>query len=209
MVQRFRATFLLLTLLAGVTLSPGCMSSVFGTPPVYSLPVSETQVPEQVATVVTVADMALVPDDLPSGYSLKDRSIIAYDEIGQLAHDLRWMQGYRVVYYRLERYHNDITGIRQIIGIYPQESINRVYAIEKESLLEDVNGTRKYEIPFPKIGEKSIAVRIIEPGDPRNLVVYSVLFTKNNVCEHITMGGTATDYETLKSIALRAAEKIR
>ncbi|MFA4859422.1 hypothetical protein [Methanoregula sp.] len=207
MVQGLRATILLLVIILGTAVSPGCLSSVFGSPEVYIPPVVVTPVPEQVTRVVTVGDMALGPGDLPADYSLKDRSVIAYDETGQLAHDLGWIHGYRVVYYRLNHDNDDITGIRQVIGMYPAASINRVYEIEKELLFEE-SGMKKYEIPFPRIGEKSIAVRIIEPGDPRNLVVYSVVFIKNNIFEQITMGGTATDYETLKSIAITAADKI-
>ena len=66
-----------------------------------------------------------------------------------------------------------------------------------------------HEIPFPTIGDMSIAFRGSYDNDPNNFVVYSVLFTKKNVYEKITMTGTTTDYETLKDIAQRAAEKIR
>jgi hypothetical protein len=41
------------------------------------------------------------------------------------------------------------------------------------------------------------------------MVVYTVLFTKKNVYEKITMGGTTTDYEILKDIGRKAGEKIR
>lgn len=210
MADGIRAAIILLALLAGMAVSPGCLSTIFGAPPVYSPPATAaTPTPENPSATVPVAELALLPEDIPENYALKDRSVIAYDEIGQLAHDLGWYQGYRVVYFRLNHESEDITGIRQVIGIYPLESIGRVYAIEKDDLLEETDGTKRYEVPFPKIGDKSIAVRITEPGDPRNQVVYSVLFTKKNICEQITMGGTATDYETLKSIAIRAADRIR
>jgi hypothetical protein len=35
-------------------------------------------------------------------------------------------------------------------------------------------------------------------------VTYTVIFTKKNVFEKITMAGTNTDYETLKRLAQRA-----
>ncbi|WP_321507024.1 hypothetical protein [uncultured Methanoregula sp.] len=209
MAEGVRPAIILLILITAMAISPGCLSTVFGAPPVYNTPVIVTPSPETPATIQPVAEMALVPDDLPRSYSMKDRSIISYDETGQITRELGWMGGYRVVYLRLDHESDDITGIRQVIGIYPPESINRVYKIEREALLGQANGARLYEIPFPKIGSNSIAIRVIEPGDPRDLVVYSILFTKNNVCEQITMGGTATDYETLKSIAIRAADKIR
>jgi len=203
------AAISLLALVAGLVVSSGCLSALFGPPPAISRPeITATPTPESPAATLHAADMALAPEDVPDRYSLKDRSVIAYDEVGQLSRDLGWMQGYRVVYYHQNLGTDDVTGVRQVIAIYPQESITRVYAVEKDSLLEGVNGIKKYEIPFPRIGEKSIAVRVIDPADPRDMVVYSVLFTKKNVCEQITMGGTTTDYETLKSLAILAADRI-
>jgi hypothetical protein len=209
MAQGICATIILCALVAGAAVSPGCLSSFFGPLPADNPPVAaEIPAPESTTATVHPSEMALAPDNLPADYSLKDRSVIAYDEIGQLDHELGWIQGYRVVYVRLSHGNDDITGIRQVIGIYTPDSINRVFAIDKEALLEQANDTKRYEIAFPKIGDNSIAVRITSPEDPRNLVVYSVLFTKKNICEQITMGGTATDYETLKSLAIQAADKI-
>ncbi|MFA4877678.1 MAG: hypothetical protein WC586_09715 [Methanoregula sp.] len=209
MAEGYKTDFILLVVIVGIAISPGCLSAVIGTPPSYNVPETVTPSPVIPAGTQTVAEMALAPEDLPAVYFLKDRSVIAYDETGQLARELGWMQGYRVVYFRLNHDSDDITGVRQVIGIYPPQNINRVFAIEKDALLEPSNGTTRYEIPFPKIGNNSIAIRVIEPGNSRDLIVYSVLFTKNNVCEQITMGGTATDYEILKSIGMRAADKIR
>jgi len=209
MIQGFPATVVLCTLLAGTALVPGCLSSVFGAPPAYVAQVSAAPTPVIPVTMVPLADMALGGDDLPTDYTIKDRSMMAYGETGQLTRDLGWIQGYRVVYFRINRQSNDITAIRQVIGIYTADSIGRVYSIEKDALLEETNGTKRYEIAFPRIGDKSIAVRILEPDSPRNSAVYSVLFIKNNICEQITMGGTATDYETLKALAIRAADRIR
>jgi hypothetical protein len=209
MAQGFPVTVLLCTILAGTALFAGCLSSVFGEPPAYPAQVPVTPPSETPVNRAPLADMALVAEDLPIEYTIKDRSVIAYEETSQLSRDLGWIQGYRVIYFRTNHQSSDITAIRQVIGIYTAESIERVYAVEKEALLEEVDGTKKYEIAFPKLGDKSIAVRIIEPGSPRESVVYSVLFIKGNVFEQITMGGTATDYEIVKVLAIRAADRIR
>jgi len=211
MAKGFRAAIVLFILIAGLAVSSGCLSTFFGPPPAITRPpaaVTATPSPESPTATLHAAEMALAPEDIAGDYSLRDRSVIAYDEVGQLSRDMGWIQGYRVVYYHQNLGNDDVTGIRQVIAIYPLESINRVYSIEKDSLLLQENGTKKYMIPFPRIGDKSIAIRVIEPEDPRDMVVYSVLFVKKNVCEQITMGGTTTDYESLKSLAIRAADRI-
>jgi hypothetical protein len=45
--------------------------------------------------------------------------------------------------------------------------------------------------------------------DSRNFAVYTVIFKKKNVFEIITMEGTTTDYETLKDVVRKAADKIQ
>jgi hypothetical protein len=133
-----------------------------------------------------------------------------FPEVTQLTRDLGWRQGYFVSFYRINKEKDDQTGIRQSINIFPIENMNKIFSIEKEDMKSraDRSGTI-YEIPFPTIGDTSIAFRGTDANDPNNFVVYSVLFTKKNVYEKITMTGTSTDYEVLKDIAQRAAEKIR
>jgi hypothetical protein len=40
-------------------------------------------------------------------------------------------------------------------------------------------------------------------------MTYTIVFTKKDVLEQIEMRGTTTDYEVLKDITARAAQKIR
>ena len=42
---------------------------------------------------------------------------------------------------------------------------------------------------------------------PLDLAVYTVIFKKKNVLETITMAGTTTDYETLKAVVRKAADR--
>jgi hypothetical protein len=129
--------------------------------------------------------------------------------LSQLAHDLGWQQGYRVTFYRMNPEKDDLTDIRQSISVYPQENMNKVYALGTEELLSGENGTTWHEIPFPAIGDQSIAFRKTRVGDPLDLAEYTVIFKKKNVFETITMGGTTTDYETLKDVVRKAADKIQ
>jgi len=180
-------------------------------PPTPQLTPRPTIQPTQESTTATnqASDMALQLSDIPADYILKDRSVVAYPEVSQLARDLGWRQGYMVSFYRLNKEKDDMTGIRQSVNVYPLENLNTVYSIEKDAMLSVANGTTRYEIPFPAIGDTSIAFRETRAGDPYDMAVYTVLFTKKNVYEKITMGGTTTDYEILKDIARKAAEKIR
>ncbi|MEI8331248.1 MAG: hypothetical protein WCF90_06325 [Methanomicrobiales archaeon] len=42
-----------------------------------------------------------------------------------------------------------------------------------------------------------------------DIAVYTVIFSKKNVFETVTMGGTTTDYEMLKEIVRKAADEIQ
>jgi hypothetical protein len=154
--------------------------------------------------------MALQLSDMNPDYSIKDRSVMISPEVIQLARDLGWRQGYFVLFYRLNKDKDDETFIRQSISIFPLENMNKVFTIEKEDMKSRSAGSGTFhEMPFPTISDRSIAFRGSNDNDPASPVVYTVLFTKKDVYEKITMTGTTTDYETLKDIAQRAAEKIR
>ncbi len=199
-----RAAFILVTFLL---CSAGCLDSFAGEPPYKA----ETPAPTTVPTTETPrlpeqsSDMALRPSDLPSEYILQDRSVMALPEVSQLARQLGWMQGYYVSFYRRNTNTNDITRIRQSVSIFSSESINGIFLLEKEELKnQQMSPGSRYEIPFPAVGERSIAFRETNPIDPERPVTYTVIFTKKNVFEKITMSGTNTDYETLKRLAQRA-----
>lgn len=191
--------------------SSGCLSTQSEKPAALPGPIPTLQpTPESETSTIPPSDMALQLTDIPSDYILKDRSVVVSPEVTQLTRDLGWRQGYFVSFYRINKEKDDQTGIRQSINIFPLENMNKVFSIEKEDMKSRADGSGTlYEIPFPAIGDTSIAFRGSNVNDPYYFAVYSVLFTKKNVYEKITMTGTSTDYEVLKDIAQRAAEKIR
>jgi hypothetical protein len=203
---RFIALILIVVL--GVS-STGCLSPAPTTLPQQTPLPAITPIPDSTSATVQPGEMALQLTDIPSDYLLKDRSVVAFAEVASLTRDLGWQRGYRVTFYRMNREKDDLTGIRQTISVYPPENIDKVYDIETEGIISQQNGTRRYEIPFPAVGDNSIAFRETRVGDPQELAVYTIIFTKKNVFETITMGGTTTDYETLKDVVLKAADKIR
>lgn len=196
-----------LILVTCILCSAGCLETPSGEPPQKTetpapaiIPTPETpRLPEQ------SSDMALQPSDLPSDYILQDRSVMALQEVSQLARELGWRQGYYVSFYRRISNTNDFTRVRQSVSIFSSDSINGVFLLEKEELKDQqITPGSRYEIPFPAVGERSIAFRETNPVDPDRPVTYTVIFMKKNVYEKITMSGTNTDYETLKRLALRA-----
>ncbi|WP_292347992.1 MULTISPECIES: hypothetical protein [unclassified Methanoregula] len=189
--------------------SAGCLDTLSGEPQTPAA----TPVPTTVITTVQPtwvppeqsSDMALQPSDLPSDYVLQDRTVMALHDVSQIARELGWRQGYYVSYYRRNANNNEITRIRQSVSIFRSEDINGIYLLAKEDLKEQkLTPGSRYEIPFPQVGDRSIAFRETSPFDTEHPVTYTVIFTKKNVFEKITMSGTNTDYETLKRLVLRA-----
>lgn len=191
--------------------STGCSSSpqiqTVQTPtPSPTVPV----VPESRTVTLPPSGMALQLADMNPDYSIKDRSVMISPEVTRLAQGLGWRQGYFVLFYRLDKDKDDQTFVRQSINIFPIENMNKVFTIEKEDMKSRSGSSGTFrEMPFPTIGDTSIAFRGSNDNDPFEVGEYSVIFTKKDVYEKITMTGTTTDYETFKDIALKAAEKIR
>ena len=212
MESGFCSSILLVFLTCMCTLSAGCLSDFFGPAPLpaTTIPVTVTApTPESPVATLPAADMALQLTDLPSDYTLRDRTAIAYAGVSQIFRDLGWRQGYGVSFYRLDKDMDDMTTIAQEIHVYPLENMNKVYSLEKDALLPPDDDATDYQVPFPQQGDRSIAWREIRSGDDGTIVTYTVIFTKKNVYEKISMAGTTTDYETLKDIAGKAASKIR
>ncbi len=203
-----RAALILVTFLL---CSAGCLDTLAGQPPVTTgtpvpTPVPTTEIPPVPrVSQEPSSDMALQPPDLPSDYTLQDRTVIALPEVSQLARQLGWQQGYYVSLYRRNNNNEIITRIWQSVNIFSSEDINGIFLLEKEELKKErLTPGIRYEIPFPAIGERSIAFRETNPLDPERPVTYTVIFTKKNVYEKITMSGTSTDYELVKRLAQRA-----
>jgi hypothetical protein len=206
--MKIRSIALTLAVLMVIS-SAGCLSQTPASPPPQTPLPSTLPTPVSTSAIVQPGDMALQLSDMPSDYLLKDRTVIAYSEVSPLAHDLGWRQGYTVMFYRVNREKDDMTGIRQSISVYPPENIGKVYDLETEGIISGLSSSTRYEIPFPKIGDQSIAYRETRVGDPLDFAVYTIIFSKKNVFETITMGGTSTDYETLKDVVRKAADKIQ
>jgi hypothetical protein len=197
-----------------------CIDTFFGEPepekalaPVVeeTTPATDIQpAPERATSTISLSDLALQSSDLPADYLLKERSVMVSLEVTQLMRDLGWRQGYSASFYRVNRKKEDFTSLVQSISIFPPETINRVFLVEQEELAAraESSGTLN-EIPFPATGDQSFAYRQTDLTDPEHQVVYTIIFTRKNVYEKIIMTGTTLDYETLKVVAQKAADRVR
>ena len=210
-MERRSSSYILLVILTVMCAgSAGCLSTLFGQAPHYNAttPVA-TPATESPVALLPAADMALQLSDMPSDYILRDRTAIAYAGVSQLFRDLGWRQGYQVSYYRMDKDLGEITGIIQEINVYPPDNIREVYELEKEALVPPEDNATGYQVPFPLQGDRSIAWRETRGSGYGTIVTYTVMFTKKNVYEKISMTGTATDYETLKDLVQRSVARIR
>ncbi len=199
-------------IMMAMLVSMGCLST--GSQPVTApTPAPEpTVLPTKESPVSTVlpGEMALQLSDIPSDYILKDRSDSIYAEQDQLSRDLGWRLGYSVTFYRINLEKYDLTGLRQIIAVYPLKNMNKVFELAQDEMESGANGTiTVHELPLYRIGDESVAYKTEDSRDPDHPAVYSILFIKKDVFEKLEMGGTTTDYETLKLLANTAAGKIR
>jgi hypothetical protein len=168
-------------------------------------------VPDSTVSITGPSGMALQLADLPSDYILKDRSEISYMEMSQLSRDLGWREGYSVTFYRMNQKKFDMTGLRQTIGLYSSPNMNRVLDMAKEEIVNPADGGTGtvYDLPLARIGDASSAYKSENTSAPYHQPVYTILFIKNDVFETLEMGGTTTDFETLKNVARIAADKIK
>jgi len=212
MERGYRTYGLLAVLLAcACTVSAGCL---LGIDAPASLPAAAaetivTPAPESDAATIMPAAMAFQPADLPADYILRDRAATAYAGVDQVFRDLGWLQGYQVTFYRLDPDRDDMTRVTQEIGIYAPGTVKEVYSLEKDRLLPLEDNATDYQIPFPQLGDRSTAWRESRSGEYGTVVTYTVIFTKKNVYERISMSGTSTDYEILKALAQTAAARIQ
>lgn len=210
MGHRIGILLLPLVLCCSMLASAGCIAEVTTSPAVQTiLTPSPSPSPESPIVPVSISGLSLQREDLPSGYILKDRTMTAYAATGQIFRDLGWQQGYRVSYYRMDKNTDDITYIIQDIEIYPSDTVKDVYSLRKEVLLPAEESSTGYQVPFPVTGDRSVAWREVRVSGTVPIVVYTVIFTKKNVYEEITMTGTTTDYELLRELVATAARKIR
>jgi hypothetical protein len=149
------------------------------------------------------SDLILQLSDLPSNFTIKERTERVRSDLDEDAKNLGWKKGYYVRFAKGETL-LDITVINHAISIYPIDNISKVLDIPRKS---DENVTFD-ELSNPNIGDKSKAFRVTEKTGLETRS-YLIEFNKMDVYEYIYMSGTSTDYELLKDLAKKAEAKIK
>ena len=202
-------------IIVGILICTLCTAGCFLLDPAPQVVPPPTQVtlpstPESRTATVEPSAMALQLADLPDGYVIRERSEVAYADINPLARDEGWKKGYYVSFYRMNTQNYDITGITQQISVYPSDRIRIIFEEVKSGVESRANASVSVtELPFPKTGDRAIALRLTDANDQYGIMTYTVIFYKKDVLEQIEMKGTTTDYEVLKNIAGTAAGRIR
>jgi len=174
----------------------------------YNKP-SESQgcTPPRVATK-EMSEMVLQQSDMPAdgNWSLKARTERLKVDMGPEALANGWEKGYVVAYLRIgSQGLFDITGVNNGLSIYPLDKISKVIGTGYVSTAN----TTFDEMSKPNIGDDSRAWRVTETDAyGTQTVSYSIEFIKMNVYEYLDMRGTATDFELLKSLAKKAADRV-
>lgn len=149
------------------------------------------------------SDLILQLSDLPSNFTIKERTERVSSDVSENARNLSWKKGYYGRFAKVETL-LDMTVIEHTISIYPIDNISKVLDIPMES--------NEYvtfeELSNPNIGDKSRAFRVTEKSGLETRYNF-IQFNKMDVHETLYMRGTSTDYELLKELAKKAEAKIK
>jgi hypothetical protein len=150
------------------------------------------------------SEMVLQVSDLPEGYVLKDRAPRVKSDVSDEGLNLGWEGGYYITFMKGSGSLLDSSIIGQAISIYPIENISKTLSEPQN------NENITYEkIDIEKIGDNSVAHKVTtKDGFLGDVVTYEVEFTKKNVYEDFVTAGVGNDFELLKELAKKAADKI-
>ena len=182
-----------------------------------------------------LAGFALLPADVPQGFSLAESREKGRGEVSDLALDLGWSGGYVARYEIAGGNGSEITVLSQNIALYPAEKMTGIvdYVQNAERTLQEYEIS---DLPDPGIGDLSRAwvaygtgvepepdtgqsgsagssVPAMDPaGSPaaaagQDPAYYEIIFTKGDVFEVLRMSGPSADYTTLLGTAQAAYGK--
>jgi hypothetical protein len=209
-------------ILAGVAVfTAGCTQAT-------GLVLPATPVP---GTLSPLPGLVLGPADLPACFSLAEQHVRSYGDVGTLARDLGWQDGYLVTY-TCPAEGSDSTVITQSLAVYPSENMPGIASMVDRQDRIDTNHT--YEnLTFPARGlsadlrgfyGKSVGAQDsgIVPGTPglnggrdvpeTNGVsvndVAEIIIYRGTVFEVLKMTGPGTNVTLLKGLAGKASAKM-
>jgi hypothetical protein len=157
-----------------------------------------------------ISSLILSISDFPQGenWTLKDRGERGKTDVTNNSILLGWQGGYMASYLRgnpLESSGSlDWSRVDIALSVYPKENISKVLDIPF-----DTPGVNYDKLSDPNIGDDSVAYKatyVDQAGMAH--VDYEIDFVKGTIYYYLYIQGTRVDYELLKSLARKAADKI-
>jgi len=147
-----------------------------------------------------VSELIFDLSELPEGFRIAERTPLLESEAENDATRLGWKEGYYVRYLKGTTLF-DTSKVELSISKYPVENISKIWELEPS----DLEGYKKEKLPDPEIGDFSYAGRLTD--EEFGVANYIIEFSKKDIFVQIIMGGN-TDYELLKELAKKVADKI-
>jgi hypothetical protein len=198
--------FVVLALLACCA---GCTSPA--APAVTPTPVpAVSQAPAKTLAMLTTSQVLLNVSEYPGNVTFYAEGERNESSVRDWMLNAGWNSGYARIVQKNESGSHSM--IWQHVAKFPLENASQVVDWQADGLViydarDPENANKTYtELSVPRIGDKSRAVSIAETTDPE--LSYMIAFSRYDVYEELWSNGTAADYETLKQVAARAAEKI-
>jgi hypothetical protein len=174
---------------------------------------------------ITLESLVLTPSEVPQNFTLHESRVKNTTEVGKLARDLGWQQGYIVRFIRPLEGIPGQTEILQTVTWYPAKNIPTIAALAEKQEQSD-NTMIFTNLSSPPLGSYSQAFsgtanpRMTPEPDNGNLLgsgpvegtvqqdFFEIIFSKGDILEVIRMTGPGADYVTLAGLAQKAYNKI-
>jgi len=210
-------------LLAALVFAAGCSTVPDGN----LKPGTETITPAQ-----QPAQLILLPNEMPQGFSLIEKRAKNETDVSQLALELGWRGGYVARYQKDEGVSLPPTVISQNIAVYPAEKLPEILQRIRTMAGSQQQITLR-DLPDPGIGDSSSAIVAfkeikpevtlqgfsspamnipestsrIMPAGGQHPEYYEIAFTRGDVYEIFRMSGPSADYQTLLGLVRTAYQK--
>jgi len=216
--MRLSPSLVILILIAAVVFIAGCTQGTSPALPVTSVP----------ATTLNLPDLAITLSDIPACFTLTEHQVKSSDDVGELAKDLGWKEGYSVTY-TCPAKETEPTVILHSLATYPAANMPGIATMVDE---QDRPAGYLYEdLSFPDRGiamrgfyrkAGSVQVSGISPGT--NLLtgrsksagtdtvsdssMAEIIFYRGTTFEVLKMTGPETNATLLTDLALKSSAKI-
>ena len=207
-------TVIITILVSSLILAAGCTGPAVTAVPAVPTPAG-----------ITLESLILTPSEVPQNFTLHENRAKNSTDVGKLARDLGWKQGYVVRFTSPPEGVPGQTEILQTVTLYPAKNIPTIAALAEKQERSDKN-MQFSNLSSPPLGSYSRAfsgtanplvtpepdnVNPLGSGSVEGTVqqdFVEIIFSKGDLLEVLRMTGPGADYSTLASLAQKAYNKI-